>query len=412
MESEQIQTAKSIISQEQSEGAKVVEAQQTETSSEQQIKDIKKPVENKLISDKIPSGNKDSSNDKEHKNIKIKNNIKEKKKPTKSHKEKEKAVKELAKQIQEAKTLMIVDIKGLPSPQFQSIKKELREHAQIKVAKKNILKRIIKELGKESALGLEKELKENCAFAISDLDGFELARILAKEKTPVYAKAGQEAPEDIEVKAGPTNLLPGPAISELGSLGLQVAVEEGKISIKTPKIVVNKGQEISSNAASLFQKLDIKPFNIGLEPIAVYDIKKEKIYTNIKIDSEEAIKNLKACAGKALGFAQKIIYYCKDTIGYLLAKANANKNALEKLAPEEKPVEEIEEKKEEIEEKTTEPISFQEQNDENEKSSSDKEPESEKETTNVTESSSEKPITDIENKNKTENKSKRANENE
>ena len=157
------------------------------------------------------------------------------KKMTKAHKEKEKAVKELAKQIQEAKTLMVVNIKGVPSPQFQSIKKGLRKYAQVKVAKKNILKRIIKELNKESALALEKEIQENCAFAISDLDGFELAGILAKNKTPIYAKAGQEAPEDIEVKAGPTNLLPGPAISELGSLGLQIAVEEGKISIKTSK---------------------------------------------------------------------------------------------------------------------------------------------------------------------------------
>tara|TARA_Y100000310_G_scaffold340172_1_gene435043 strand:+ start:569 stop:1519 length:951 start_codon:yes stop_codon:yes gene_type:complete len=270
---------------------------------------------------------------------------KEKVKPRKAHKEKEKAVKEFAGQIQKAKTLMVVNIKGLPSPQFQSIKKDLRGHAQIKVAKKNILKRVIEALGKKSILPLEKEIQENCAFAVSDLDSFELAGILAKNKTPVYAKIGQEAPEDIEVKAGPTNLLPGPAISELGSLGLQVAVKEGKISIKASKVVVNKGQTINENAASLFQKLDIKPFNIGLEPIASYDIQSEKIYTNIKIDPEEALENLKQAAGKALGFAQKIVYYCKDTIGYLLAKANANNQALAKLASiEEKKEEKVEEK--------------------------------------------------------------------
>jgi len=258
-----------------------------------------------------------------------------KKKPTKAHKEKEKAVKEFAEQIQKAKTLMVVNIKGLPSSQFQSIKKELRAHAQIKVAKKNILKRVIKALGKESALGLEKEIQENCAFAISDLEGFELAGILAHSKTPLFAKAGQEAVEDIEVKAGPTSLLPGPAISELGSLGLQVAVENGKISIKASKVVVNKGRVINANAASLFQKLDIKPFNIGLEPIAVYDLQTEKIYTNIKINPEQAIKDLKSAAGKALGFAQKIVYYCKETIAYFLAKANAGEQALEKLSPAE-----------------------------------------------------------------------------
>jgi ribosomal protein L10 len=47
-----------------------------------------------------------------------------------------------------AETLMIVDIKGLPSKQFQSIKKSIREHAQVEVAKKNILMRAIKKFGK------------------------------------------------------------------------------------------------------------------------------------------------------------------------------------------------------------------------------------------------------------------------
>ena len=66
-----------------------------------------------------------------------------------SHETKDKAVKKLANGIKNAKTFMIVSIKSLPSPQFQSIKKELREHAKIEVAKKNISIRAIKELKKE-----------------------------------------------------------------------------------------------------------------------------------------------------------------------------------------------------------------------------------------------------------------------
>ena len=75
---------------------------------------------------------------------------------------------------------------------------------------------------------------------------------------------------------------------------------------------------------------------------------------------------LASAAGKALGFAQKIAYYAKETIGYLLAKANANNQALSKLAPkeeekkEEKPAEE--EKKEEA--KTEEPKAEEEKKEE------------------------------------------------
>ena len=47
-------------------------------------------------------------------------------------------------------------------------------------------------------------------------------------------------------------------------------------------------------------------------------------------------------AGKALGFAQKIVYYCRQTIGYFLSKANSHANALSNLQPKEKTAEEKE----------------------------------------------------------------------
>jgi len=248
---------------------------------------------------------------------------------------KEKQVKNLAEKIKNAKTLMIVSIKSLPSKQFQNIKKSIRESALVQVAKKNILLRTIKELKKESILPLEKYIREDIAFTISEKEGYELAAILIKKRNPAYAKVGQIAPEDIEIKEGPTNLVPGPAISELGNLGIQVAVQDGKLAIKSSKVIVKEGQEISENAASVLQKLNIQPFNVGLEPLAIYDIENEKIYTDIKIDREEAIGKLKSSTAKALGFAQKIVYYCKETISYFLVKANSEENKLSELQPSE-----------------------------------------------------------------------------
>jgi len=274
-----------------------------------------------------------------------------------SHQIKDKAVKKLAEDIKNSKTLLIVGIGGLPSRQFQSIKKTIREHVNIIFAKKNILIRAIEEVKKDSILSLKEHIKENCAFATSDLDGFELAAILLKNKNPIFAKAGQTAPEDISVEKGPTSLVPGPAISEFGALGVQVAVEDGKIAIKKSKVVLNKGQEIRENVASLLQKLEIKPFKIGIQPLIIYNVENGKIYTNIEIDSEKTKEELAKSAGKALGFAQKIAYICKETIVYLLARANSHAKALEKLQSkkETKPEEEKEEKAEsESEEKKEE----------------------------------------------------------
>jgi large subunit ribosomal protein L10 len=252
-----------------------------------------------------------------------------------SQKIKEREVNNLVEKIEKSKTLMIVSIKGLPAKQFQEIKKSIRDYAFIRVSKKNIMLRSLKKFGKESIIPLEEFIKENCAFVISNKEGYELAGLFLKGKTPINAKAGQIAPIDIEVKSGPTNLPPGPAISELGSLGIQIAVEDGKISIKANKVVLRKGQTINENAASILQKLNIKPFSVGLNPIAVYDVESEKIYSEISIDSEKARSELVNYANKSLGLAQKIVYYCRETIGYFLSRANVEANKLGELSPKE-----------------------------------------------------------------------------
>lgn len=243
---------------------------------------------------------------------------------------KDKAVKDVVAKLKNSRTLMIINIGNVPSKQFQDIKKTIREHALVRVAKKNIMLRVIKAFGSDSILPLEKQIKENCAFAISNTEGYELAVVLSRNKTPIFAKAGQIAVQDIEVKEGPTSLPPGPAISEFGALGVQVSVEDGKIAIRKAKVLVNKGGVIKENVASILQKLEIKPFEVGLDPIAIYDVQDQKVYTHLDINPDKYAKELSSAAGKSLGFAQKLGYICRETIGYFLAKANAHAEALKK----------------------------------------------------------------------------------
>lgn len=240
---------------------------------------------------------------------------------------KDKNVNNLSESIKKSKTLMVVSIKNLPSKQFQSIKKSMRKDADIKVAKRNI---VLRALEKAGISNLNNYIISDSAFVISKLEAYELAGKLSEKKTPVFARAGQIAPEDIEVKEGPTNLVPGPAISELGALGIQISVENGKISIKKNKIIINKGQTIKENVASVLQKLNIMPFSVGLDVKAAYDIDDNKLYTELKIDSEGYTKELKHTASKSLGFAQIISYVCKETITFLLFKANSESKVLEK----------------------------------------------------------------------------------
>ena len=158
-----------------------------------------------------------------------------------------------------------------------------------------------------------------------------------KNKSPAKARPGQEAPEDIIVKAGGTELVPGPAISELGAVGLKVQVQDGKLHIKEDKVIVKKGEKISEKASDVMSKLNIKPFSIGFIPLAGFDVKENKFYPEIKINREETLANLKDAFARALPFAVSIGYVSDDTIKLLLQKAEREAKALEKFqTPENK----------------------------------------------------------------------------
>lgn len=242
------------------------------------------------------------------------------------------AVKRISQEMKIGKTVMIVSIKGIPSGQLQKIKKELRGKAKISVAKKSIIARALEDTGVNELKDLKQHVNEDYAILVSDTDGFELTGWLSENKSPISAKEGQVAEADITIEEGPTELVPGPVISELGSLGLQIMVEDGKITIRKSKVAVKSGDKITAAAASIFQKLGIKPFMVGITPIAFYDAEAKKIYSGIKIDKKGMLASILNAQAKALGFSVSIAYPTKQNIGFLLAKANAHGNALNKLA--------------------------------------------------------------------------------
>jgi large subunit ribosomal protein L10 len=245
---------------------------------------------------------------------------------------KKKVVKELVELIKEKRTFLIVSIKGIPASQFQEMSKKLRGKVVVKVPKKNLIVRAIETSGEEEAKKTEVKINENVAMLFSDMDCFELAAELVKNKSPAKAKTGQEAPEDIEIPAGPTDLIPGPAISELGAVGIQIQIDKGKISIKESKIVAKKGQKITGPVADILSKLDIKPFSISLVPLVGYDSQDKKAYLNININIEETIAELKSAFGKSLPFAVNMEYVSNDTIKYLLQKAGRYEIAMKNLS--------------------------------------------------------------------------------
>ena len=266
-----------------------------------------------------------------------------------------KTVAQLSDLIKKKKTILLASIKDIPASQFQLIGKKLRGKAIIKFPKKNLIFRAIDNSKDKELEKLKEQIQDSVAILFSDQDSFDLALELIKNKNPAKAKVGQIAPRNIEVDAGPTELVPGPAISELGALGIQIQIEKGKIHIKESKIIVKEGAKISQAAADIMGKLDIKPFTVGFTPLCAFDNQEKKLYLNIQIDVEGTKDELKTAFGKALPFAVEIGYITEDTIKVMVGRAASEEKRLIRVIsgePEEEIVEEA--SKEEVKEEKKE----------------------------------------------------------
>jgi large subunit ribosomal protein L10 len=238
---------------------------------------------------------------------------------------KKKIVKELGTMMGR-KTLLIASIKNIPCSKLQEIRKKLRGKAEMKIAKKNLIDFALEHAKNPALKDLENYVKEDSALLFSDEDAFELSAFLSENKSKAKAKAGQIATDDIIVEAGATDLPPGPDISVLSGVGLKVKIEGGKIAIQDSKVLVKKGEKVKADVAAILAKLNIMPFKIGLEPLAAFS--EGKIYSGIKVDKEEMINELKIMGGKAIAFAVTLDYPTKETLSFVLGKAQAHEKAL------------------------------------------------------------------------------------
>ncbi|MBU1988115.1 MAG: 50S ribosomal protein L10, partial [Nanoarchaeota archaeon] len=237
---------------------------------------------------------------------------------------------EIANKIKSNRTVLVASTKSLPASQFQKIKKSLRGKVEIIVAKKSIILRSISGIEKGALQNLKKQVGADVCLIFSDVGAFELSALLGDNQSAAKAKARDIAPLDINIEAGPTDLIPGPAISELGSVGLKVTVENGKLTIKQGATIVKEGEIIKENVANVMGKLNITPMKVGFIPIAAYDAEDDTVYTEIKIDKEGALQELRESVGKAFGFAVGVYYVVKETVKYFISKAGKEENALEK----------------------------------------------------------------------------------
>jgi ribosomal protein L10 len=247
---------------------------------------------------------------------------------------KQKILKELVELMQKNRTTMIASIEGVPSYQYQKIKKALKGKADIKFVKKNL---VLMAIDKSKELEhLRNKVDKNFAVLFSQLDPFELASVLSDLKSQTKLKPGQISDKDIVLETGTTDIMAGPALAEFTNAKIKVGVDQGKIAIKEA-FVIKANQPVPAEVSLILERLEMKPLTIGIKPLAAIDINEHKLYDHIKIDKEEAKKLLSVCTQEAMNLAINADYICKETINMLLAKANMQSLAISQMLTQNSP---------------------------------------------------------------------------
>jgi len=247
---------------------------------------------------------------------------------------KKKVVETIVKLIKEYPIIGAVNLQNLPAPQLQTMRKQLRDKMTLITSRRSLVKHAIEQVKKEKP-GIEKlepYLKEIAALLFTKENPFKIYKIIQKSKSSAPAKAGQEAPFDIMIPAGPTPFAPGPIIGELGMLGIKTSVEGGKVAVVKDSVIVKEGEIIKPKVAELLTRFGIEPMEIGLNVLAVYE--NGTIYTKdiLLIDEAAFLQQLQDAHTWAFNLAVEAGYYTKEIVETIIPKAFNEAKALAKEA--------------------------------------------------------------------------------
>ena len=237
-------------------------------------------------------------------------------------------VQDLKKKIKDYPVVGVVDLTSLPAKQLQAMRENLRGDVEVVGGRRKLFIRAIDDTDVKGIDQLKESLKGIPALIFTKKNPFALAKQLDAAKTPAPAKAGNTAPKDIVVPAGPTSFAPGPIIGELGQVGVKAGIDGGKVVVKEDSKVASEGDVISDQLASILTRLEIYPMEIGLNIKSVCEDGFIFAASVLSVDEKEFISNIETASRWAMNLALNAGILTKETSEVLIQKAFRDAKAL------------------------------------------------------------------------------------
>jgi large subunit ribosomal protein L10 len=246
-----------------------------------------------------------------------------------SKEDKRQIVDRLSQRIDESQVVGILDMHSLPARQLQQLKKEMKDEADITMARKSLMELAIDQSDKENIEDLKDNTAIQPAFIFSDSNPFGLYSTIKENKSSAAASGGEIAPSDIVIDEGDTGLGPGPMIGKLQQLGAQTSVQDGSIHVQNSAVAVEEGEEITPEVADILNQLDMKPLEVGLDLKLVHE--KGELFDKsvLDIDQDRYRQDIEAAASRAFNLAVNAAVPDEAVIESIIAKAAGEAEALD-----------------------------------------------------------------------------------
>jgi len=237
-----------------------------------------------------------------------------------------KEVENLTNLLTSKPVVSVVEIGGIPAPQMQHMRKNLRNIADVRSSKNSLISRAFDDAEKKvkGISALRDLVTGQTAIIATDMNPFKLYGKIKATRTNAPAKGGEIASLDIEVKAGATPFKPGPIVGDLQKAGIPAAIQEGKVVIKKDKVVVDAGNKIPKNVAQMLTRLEIYPVEIGMSLQGAFEdgnIFKPDV---LDINMDEFVARMQQALSNAFNLAVEVAWVSKITVKPLLAKAHSD----------------------------------------------------------------------------------------
>jgi len=254
----------------------------------------------------------------------------------------------LKENIKKYNVIGLVSMEKIDARSIQKLRKALRGRVVMRMSKKRLMRRALEEAEKEfknkkNISLLCNEIRGSSAMIFTDMNPLKLSKFLEDSATKGPAKAGDIAPEEIIVRAGNTQIAPGPIISELNAiLKLPTMIKDGMIHIRNDTVTHKPGDPIDLKQAILLGRLGLEPMTIKLDFYSAWEngeIIPEEV---LKLDEKKIIEDVKNAAARAFGLAMALSYLTDETIEPFILKAVREGNAmaleLELITPDTIPI--------------------------------------------------------------------------